>query len=161
VKEIQDEEGNKQGQREDYSNLGVKGVHPFMPFQCEDCWMYHLEGRMPVKHEDDMYVMCIRRANLDAMWGAALTANPPQGPVPITDNDGMGLAVELLCTSLTENPKMKQDESHVQLFRKWQRRLETHRSLWESSPLGISKRYEESSWFKLFLLGAKTRMELI
>jgi hypothetical protein len=38
VKEIQEEEGNKQGQREDYPNLGGKGV---MPFQCEDCWMYH------------------------------------------------------------------------------------------------------------------------
>ena len=45
VKEINDDEeaGNEQGQREDYSNLGVKEVvHPSMPFQCEDCWMYHL-----------------------------------------------------------------------------------------------------------------------
>ena len=77
-----------------------------------------VERRMPVKHEDDTYVMCIRRANLDAMWGAALTAIPPQGHMPITDNYGMGLAVELLCISLTEKPKMKQDESHVQLYHK-------------------------------------------
>ena len=88
-----------------------------------------VERRMPVKHEDDTYVMCIRRANLDAMWGAALTAIPPQGHMPITDNYGMGLAVELLCISLTEKPKMKQDESHVPLFHKWQRRMETFRSL--------------------------------
>jgi hypothetical protein len=71
---MEDEEGNawyKQGQREERINHGVKGAHASIPFQCERCWLLNLEGRLPVDGLDDMYVTCIRRANLDALGGRA------------------------------------------------------------------------------------------
>jgi hypothetical protein len=90
-----------------------------IPFQCKDCWMVNLEGCLPVCNLDDVYVMCIRRANLDAMGGrAVLTIQshasalkraiqnycmirktptiPLRGPMPCADELGMGMAVDML-----------------------------------------------------------------
>lgn len=92
--------------------------------------MLNLEGRRPVDGLDDKYATYIRRANLDAMGGRAkftLEAHvvvvsqsvrncrlirktatiPHQGPMPLADNVGMGLAVELLQHSLTAKPRLK------------------------------------------------------
>ena len=69
-----DAEGNlwhKQEKREERLNQGVRGAHTVMPFQCEQCWIVNLEKRLPVAGMDDMYLMLIRRANLDAMAGRA------------------------------------------------------------------------------------------
>jgi len=33
------------------------------------CWFRNLEGRDPRGESDDVYLACIRRANLDAMLG--------------------------------------------------------------------------------------------
>ena len=73
---MEDTSGNiwfKQGKHEERLNHAVRGAHAVIPFQCEDCWMLNLEGRLPVAGLDDMYIMLIRRANLDAIAGRATT----------------------------------------------------------------------------------------
>ena len=44
-----------------------------MTFQCEGCWFINLEGRPPDPKLDEMYIKLIRRANLDAIGGRAVT----------------------------------------------------------------------------------------
>ncbi len=76
VKMHWDVEGNpffKQKQKEDEINHGVKGVRVLIPFQCKRCWMVNLEGHLPEPKLDEMYLMLIRQANLDAMGGRAVT----------------------------------------------------------------------------------------
>ena len=76
MRKVEDEEGNpwyKQGQLEDRINHGVRGSHASIPFQCESCWMINLESRLPREGLDDLYVACIRRANLDASGGLAVS----------------------------------------------------------------------------------------
>ena len=73
---MEDTSGNiwfKQEKHEERLNHAVRGAHAVIPFQCEDCWMLNLEGRLPVAGLDDMYIMLIRRANLDAIAGRATT----------------------------------------------------------------------------------------
>jgi hypothetical protein len=48
-------------------NTVVAGVHSALAFQCEICWMWNLETRDPDAIADRDYIVCIRRANLDAM----------------------------------------------------------------------------------------------
>ena len=62
---------------------------------------------------------------------------PPQGPMPLTDPVGMGLAVELLFHSLNAMPRIK-GESHIQFDSMRQPRA-TFTSAWESSPIGIQE----------------------
>ncbi len=76
IRATEDEEGNawfKEEQRAQRINQGIKGAHVVIPFQCKDCWMINLEGRYPVLRLDDAYVMCLRRANLDAMCSRAVS----------------------------------------------------------------------------------------
>ncbi len=56
-------------------------------FQCELCWYRNIEKREPVPGRDDLYLTCIRRANLDAMLGKAPFNH--QGP-PTGDSCGLG-----------------------------------------------------------------------
>lgn len=126
MKRIEEEEGNvwyKQGQQEERLNHGVKGSNASIPFQCERCWMINLEARLPAEGLDDLYVACIQRANLDALVGLAKSTIkskassikqaveeckmlrktlfiPSQGLMPMEDNVGMGMAVEMLLHSL-------------------------------------------------------------
>ena len=61
---VEDAEGNlwfKQERHEFRMNHGIRGAHMAIPFQCEDCWMLNLEGRLPVSKLDDTLVMLIRR----------------------------------------------------------------------------------------------------
>ena len=123
---ITDELGNpwhKEEERKRDLNSGTAGAHLCIPFQCEHCWMLNLEGRLPTP-EDGCYVMCLRRGNLDAMKGKArstiegywretsrvirscerINKTPPyqpQGPFPLSEPVGMGLAVDMLNKSLT------------------------------------------------------------
>ena len=65
MKVQEDHQGNlwfKQEKHEHRLNHAVKGAHDVIPFQCEDCWMLNLEGRLPVDKLDDTYIMMIRRA---------------------------------------------------------------------------------------------------
>jgi hypothetical protein len=130
---IEDEGGNtwyKQGLRKERLNHGVRGFHAVFSFQCKDCWMLNMEGRLPVPELDDAYVMLIRQANLDAMGGRAKTtieghaaslqrfiknasqiqrtpSIPVWGPMPLEDKVGMGIAADLLLHSLTAKPRLK------------------------------------------------------
>jgi hypothetical protein len=47
------------------------GDHLLTPFQCDLCMFRNLQHRNPIpqNHQDDLLLCCIRRANLDAMWG--------------------------------------------------------------------------------------------
>jgi hypothetical protein len=139
LRTTEDEAGNawfKQERRAQRINQGVKGAHASIPFQCEGCWILNLEGRPRGDESNDVYVMCIRRANLDAMGGQAIStiqahaaavsrtvqncrlmgktpAIPNRGPMPCADELGMGMAVDMLFTSLTARPKLK-GEKHIQ-----------------------------------------------
>ncbi len=98
---------------------GVKGSHHCIPFQCKLCWYRNIEGRDPTPGRDNLYITCIRQANLDAMLGKSpltirayrretLTslknarhigktpAYHPKGPFLVVDEVGMSLAVDML-----------------------------------------------------------------
>jgi hypothetical protein len=39
------------------------------PFQCDVCHFRNIQGRSPSDdHHDKLFILCIRRANLDALW---------------------------------------------------------------------------------------------
>jgi hypothetical protein len=101
------------------------GDHLLTPFQCDLCCFRNLQGRdpMPQDPRDDLLLCCLRRANLDAMWGreshtvqAALWAMrqlmtqlslvgldpklPPLGPYHVSDSFRMRVAIGMLLKSL-------------------------------------------------------------
>ena len=113
----------KQDKQEHKINHGIQGARVSPPFQCESCWIMSLEGRLPIKGLDNIYVMLVRRVNLDIMNGrawATLEAHaasvkrtvrncqrygktpsiPVRGPIPLKDTIGMVLAVEMIDLSL-------------------------------------------------------------
>ncbi len=62
VKIVQDEEGirwYKHEMRMRHINHEVQGAHASIHFQCKDCWMVNLEGQLPLKGLDDVYLMMI------------------------------------------------------------------------------------------------------
>ena len=150
---------HKQGQREERLNHGTKGAHLCIPFQCELCWLRNLEGRNPRPGGlDDVYLMCLRRANLDAFSGRAkLTIEkhlletsivvrncgdigrtppfPPRGPMPVSDAVGMGVAVDMLMRSITAKGRIGK---HIQ-YESMRKVRATYTKSWDSSPLGISE----------------------
>eukprot|EP00984_Skeletonema_dohrnii_P009297 scaffold3548_cov79-Skeletonema_dohrnii-CCMP3373.AAC.4 len=119
--DLRDEAGNiwhTQENRVKRLDEAVKGAHLVIPFQCETCWIRLLEKR-EMKTGDEVYQMCIRRANLDAIAGrtkntisahvnrmASVIRNcevlnktpsyPSRGPFPDFDCVGMGVAVEMV-----------------------------------------------------------------
>lgn len=104
---------------------GLAGIHSVLSFQCEDCWIWNLEGRESEPREDKLLWMLIRWVNLDAMCGRskATIANHVEnaiksicnsliigkmpavmggrGPLPMMDCAGMGVAVEMLYESIS------------------------------------------------------------
>jgi hypothetical protein len=45
------------------------GDHLMCPFQCDVCHFRNIQGRSPSEdHHDKLFMLCIRRANLDALW---------------------------------------------------------------------------------------------
>ncbi len=98
------------------------------------CWFQNLEGWDPRGESDDVYLACIRRANLDAMLGKSplmirahrretiavlensrliekTPAYHPRGPFPLGDPVGMSLAVDMLVKSLVAKGRIA---DHVQ-----------------------------------------------
>ncbi len=134
---ILDEAGNAWHKEEEQRRRmmeGVDGSHLCIPFQCKLCWYCNLEGRDPVPGQDDVYLTCICRVNINAMLGkspltirahrqdleravsTALTfgkmpAYHPLGPFPMVDQVGMSLAVDILLKSLVARGKLVK---HVQ-----------------------------------------------
>jgi hypothetical protein len=100
------------------------GDHLMCPFQCDHCHFYNLQGWRPgIKPQDEVLLMCIRQANLDAFWAretATIVANQRKGsrarslsarlgidsPYPerrafaVEDSFGMLTACQLLLRSL-------------------------------------------------------------
>ncbi len=126
--------------------------------------MANLDGRCPVPGLDDAYIMCICRANLDAMGGQAMStigSHPAavkrmvtncrrirksptllaRGPMPLADHLGMGITVEMLFNFLTARPRLK-GEAHIQ-FNSMRCPRATYTLMWESLPIGV----RESSTF--------------
>ena len=158
---VEDAEGNlwfKQERHEYRLNHGIRGAHVAIPFQCEDCWMLNLEGRLPVSKLDDTLVMLIRRTNLDAIAGRAEStieghaasvmrtvrncklygktpSLPARGPMPFKDEVGMGLGVEMNFLSLTGKGRIKP-------YLQWdsvRKPRSTYSKCRQSSPLGITE----------------------
>ncbi len=183
-----------QRKEEDRLNHGYKGAHVVMPFQCEQCWMMNLERRLPVSGLDDVYVSVIRRANLDAMAGPAkstvaghvtallrsvrnakLIRKTPtieaRGPMPIMDNVGMGVAVDMIVYSLTAKPRLS-GQRFIQ-YASVRKARSTYTCGWESSPRGLEEGSSfsrgfgkatltscptQQKWFGSFSLGMEARM---
>jgi hypothetical protein len=101
------------------------GDHLICPFQCDLCHFTNIHHSLPdsVSSSDNLCLMAIRRANLDALWArerATVEANrreavlfleegkamgfgnpyPPRGPWPIEDLWGMKTAMVILQRSL-------------------------------------------------------------
>jgi hypothetical protein len=101
------------------------GDHLMCPFQCDDCHFRNIQGRSTIEDDprDKLFMMCIRRANLDALWAresGTVKANrgrfnkvmgiaevlgvekpyPERGPYPVEDSFGMMWAFTLLMRSL-------------------------------------------------------------
>jgi hypothetical protein len=156
---VVDEEGNlwhKEEERQRQLMIGVEGAHLCIPFQCELCWFRNIERRDPVPGRDDLYLTCIRRANLDAMLGkspltirahrretlaalenaASIGKTPayhPRCPFPMSDEVGMSLAVDMLLKSLRAKGRIL---DHVQ-YATLRKMRGTYTKNWESSPAGI------------------------
>ena len=95
------------------------------PFQCDACHFENCKKRCPIEGnlQDEVAMLCIRRANLDALWSrerSTVRANmlqgrlwisasesagwidhglPKRGPYPVEDTFGMQAAVNLLLRS--------------------------------------------------------------
>ena len=158
-----DDGGNlwhQQEKFEDRHNHGVRGAHVCIPFQCEECWILNMEGRDRLPDRDDLLVMMIRRANLDAMSSRAestiashaaevkrsiklceMVGKTPdllrRGPMPVSDPVGMGLAVEMLIMSVVSRPRLKGQE-FIQ-FDTMRKPRAMHSLLWRSSPPGVAE----------------------
>ena len=101
------------------------GDHLMSPFQCDECHLYNMVGRRAIKGyaPDDLVLLCIRRATLDAFWsrerstvaanlkevrkyidnlrlmGLETIAFPAKGPHARSDSWGMAVACGLLLRS--------------------------------------------------------------
>jgi hypothetical protein len=139
-------------------DAGREGSHLCIPFQCELCWICNIEGKEPTPERDDLYITCIRQANLDAMLGkspltikahrretlAALEnasrigktpAYHPREPFPMADEVGMSLAVDMLLKSLQAKGRIL---DHVQ-FATLKKMRGTYTKKYESSPTGVKE----------------------
>jgi hypothetical protein len=101
-----------------------EGDHLMCPFQCDVCHFRNIKSRNPGDSPSDkLFMMCIRRANLDALWSreaGTINSNrrkfnkvielsemlglenpyPERGPYPEEDSFGMSNACMLLMYSL-------------------------------------------------------------
>ena len=76
---IVDEEGNpwhNEDARHRQMMEGVEGSHLCIPFQCEMCWYWNLEGRNPTPGKDDVNRLAYGQSITDAClgWGDSLQA---------------------------------------------------------------------------------------
>ena len=122
-----DEDGFEWGPKEDATRFRVAraGDHLLVPFQCDLCSFQNLTRRNPSSSspQDDFLLCCIRRANLDAVWGRESTTVsatlrgarqllsfwrvahlpielPARGPFPVGNSLGLRVAIGMLIKSL-------------------------------------------------------------
>jgi hypothetical protein len=104
---------------------GRDGDFLLTPFQCDLCVFRNLQLRDPAggSLQDDLLLCCIRRVNLDAVWGresstvaatlrsakamirvwqmvGVMPPFPPLGPHPVGDSFGYGVAIAMVLKSL-------------------------------------------------------------
>lgn len=121
--------------------VGRDGDHLVTSFQCDTCVFINLLRRPPIcdSPRDSLTLCCIRRANLDALWGREpSTVNstvqavsktvsllgalgiepeyPALGPFPVGDQLGYGVAVAMLLKSL--EPGRYDDYQQFETIRK-------------------------------------------
>lgn len=121
---------------------GRNGDHLICPFQCDMCWFRNLQHRDPLgdNARDALLLCCIRRANLDALWGreshtvdSTLRAAkqlvklwrqvnlepvfPALGPYPVGDSVGFRVAIGMLLKSL-EPGRYHRDHQQFETIRK-------------------------------------------
>ena len=139
-------------------NHGIRGTHTSLPFQCEDCWIMNLEGRLPTRGLDDTYITFIPRVNLDVINGRARAtleghassvvrtvcncqrfgktpSIPARGPMLFKDIFGMGLAVEMVDLSLVAKCRIIK-EGFIQ-YDTMRKPRTSYSKCWESSPVGV------------------------
>ena len=162
--EITDQAGNpwhKEMAQKARLNIGVKCAHVCIHFQCQGCWIRNLEGR-DIIDNDQLYIKCICRANLNAMAGKShltigghrreIVANikrceligktpsfKPRGPFPQEDQVGMGVMVDMLLKSLMAKGKI---QKWVQ-FDTLRHIRSTYSKVYQLSPTGV---YEAASF---------------
>lgn len=198
MKVHRDVEGNKwhrQKDKEAQLLQGVAGVHAIMAFKCKDCWLMNLEGRISRNpNENRLYKMLIRRVNLDAMNGrsrdtikghirnvlqsvrnCSVIGKTPainfRGPLPVCDNAGMSVAVEMLYESITAEGVVD-SEGYIQ-FDTMRKLRSTYTLGYATSLAGLAefssfskgfgmmsltKCPTQSDFFSWFLSGAEFRM---
>ena len=150
---------HKESKRQKQMQTGVECAHLCIPFQCEVCWFHNLEGKDPRGESDEVYLACIRHANLDAMLGKSLLtiqahrremivklvtsrligktpSYHPRGPFPDGNPVGMSLVVGMLLKSLVAKGPIA---DHVQFSTLWKLRG-TYTKNWESYPAGVTER---------------------
>jgi hypothetical protein len=175
-------------------NHGVKAAHASIPFQCKDCWFLNLKGQHPEPGADDIYVKCIRQANLDSMSGRVTTTIkahaaaikrtvlncacirktptiPMQGPMPLSDQLGIGMAVDMFFNSFTAQSRLE-GEAFIQLD-SMRKPRSTFTSALESLSAGIQEGttfatgamkvtvtscLTQQRWFGFFMRGAESQM---
>jgi hypothetical protein len=123
--EIDFEESDESAKEKDRFRVGRDGDHWVCPFQCDLCHFQNVQQRSPgVDARDEFFLLCIRRANLDALWArepSTIEANRRQakhvrraavtfgvdhqwdrvsGPYPVEDTWGMFEATSILLRSL-------------------------------------------------------------
>jgi len=120
---------------------GRDGDFLLTPFQCDLCVFRNLQKRNPAAGclQDDMLLCCIRRVNLDAVWGRESTtvaatlrsakamlrawqvvgvspSFPALGPHPVEDSFGYGVAIAMVVKSL--DPGKYADHQQFESIRK-------------------------------------------
>ena len=189
----QDEEGFDLTTEEDRTRhlIARNGDHLMIPFQCELCHFRNLKGCDPrnVK-EDILLIRTIRRANVDAFWSREpgtveatrresrqilVVGNrlglenvlPAMGPFPLTDTQGMGIAVSILLRSLDKG--RYQNTLQYESVRKMRSAFS---NVWHAScntlttsvlARDVRKTYVTSCpayslWFERFMIGMHKRM---
>ena len=132
------------------------GDHLVTPFQCDLCMFRNLTRRNPLQDspKDDFLLCCIRRINLDSLWGresatvegtlraaaqmlkqwelvGTTPALPPRGPYPVGDPFGFGVAIAMIVKSLSPGRY-----SNYQQFETIRKLRAGFSNLYMSSPAG-------------------------
>lgn len=133
------------------------GDHLMCIFLCDNCHFYNIQSRAPIVSDpqDELLLLCIRRANLDAFWArerSTVEGNrkscvsflelsttlgirhglPPNGPWPKQDVHGMRVATTLLMRSLSPG----KNAQHVQ-FQTVRKLRFTLANYYHTSPTGL------------------------
>ena len=136
--------------------MGRNSNHLVTVFQCDECIFLNLLHRRPLPHSpsNNLTLCCIRRLNLDALWGKETstiestaravrqTVNllkplriqpqyPQLGPFPLDDSLGYGVAIAMLLKSL--EPGRYDDYQQFATIRKLRA---GYHNVYMSSPLG-------------------------